>query len=147
MYIYIGMWGKASYEQFIHMKARCWCSSSKISSRIKNAAGFPKFVSFDKRAEMATSEHEKALVSERLRVQEELPSHWSSSTRQCIDCGPQEPEAPWTQERYAWHGTPKEALCMRPQELRKSSLEWFSTNSLNLSDSRLPNEKNLRVWK
>ena len=29
-----------------HMKARCWCSSSKTSSRIKNAAGYPKFVSF-----------------------------------------------------------------------------------------------------
>ena len=70
------MWGKASYKQFIHMKAKCWCSSSKISSRIKNAAGYPKFVSFDKRAEMATSEPEKARVSERLRVQEELLSHW-----------------------------------------------------------------------
>ena len=46
--------------------------------------------------------------------------------------------------RLAWH--PKEALCMLPQELCKSSFEWFSTKSLNLSDSRLPNEKNLRVW-
>ena len=71
-----------------HMKARCWCSSSKTSSRIKNAAGYPKFVSFDKRAEMATSEREKALVSERLRVQEELLGHGSSSTRQCIDWSP-----------------------------------------------------------
>ena len=61
----------------IHMKARGWCSSSKTSSRIKNAAGYPKFVSFDKRAEMATSEHEKALVSERFGEGNGTPLQYS----------------------------------------------------------------------
>ena len=102
-----------------HMKARCWCSSSKTSSRIKNAAGYPKFVSFDKRAEMATSEREKALVSQRLRVQEELLGHGSSSTRQCIDWS-QEPEIPCTQGGVCltWH--PKRGpLHAAPRALQK----------------------------